>query len=191
MDNGQPVTLFYSYSHKDEALRQELENHLKILQREGYILPWHDRGIGAGNEWKNEINEHLKNARIILLLVSSDFIASDYCYDIEMQTALKMHDEGKAIVIPIILRDCLWQTAPFRKLQALPTDGKAITGSEWHNKDIAFTNAAKQLKGRIDELRENDKQDDEIYDVLESIQSATPSLDIKLKQIPFPKPYFA
>ena len=76
---------FDSYSHKDEILPNELESHLKLLHRQGLILPWHDRMIEAGEEWKQRIDENLEAAEIILLLVSADFIASDYCYEIEMR----------------------------------------------------------------------------------------------------------
>ena len=106
-----PFRLFYSYSHKYETLRNELETHLKILNRQGLIDLWHDRLIGAGDEWKDEISTQLENADIILLLISADFIASDYCYDLEMAKALERHAAGEAAVIPVILRDVNWSTS--------------------------------------------------------------------------------
>src|SRR5205823_6498299 len=118
------LTLFYSYAHADEALRNELEKHLSTLKRQGYITDWHDRNISAGWEWASAIDEHLNTAQVILLLVSSDFIASDYCYSIEMTRALERHTTGDACVIPIILRSVDWEDAPFGKLQALPTEGR-------------------------------------------------------------------
>jgi hypothetical protein len=72
------VTVFTSYSHNDEALWDQFAKHLKTLQREGIIKTWYDRQIQAGEEWAKEIDSNLKRARIILLLVSADFIASDY-----------------------------------------------------------------------------------------------------------------
>jgi hypothetical protein len=84
--------LFFSYSHKDDDLRDELETHLAPLLREGVIEVWHDRRIGAGKDFANEINRHLEEADIVLLLISPYFIASDYCYDIEMTRAMKRHD---------------------------------------------------------------------------------------------------
>jgi hypothetical protein len=69
----------------------------------------------------------LESAEIILLLVSADFLDSDYCYDIEMAQAMARHDEGTARVIPVILRPCDWQVAPFGRLKAVPTDGKPVT----------------------------------------------------------------
>ena len=80
-----PKEIFYSYSHKDEELRNEINQHLSMLQRNGLIVGWHDRQIGAGDRWRDEIDSHVHSADIILLLISSDFLASDYCYGIEMK----------------------------------------------------------------------------------------------------------
>src|ERR1700730_15817417 len=131
-----PLTLFYSYAHEDELLRNELEKHLSLLQRQGLISEWHDRQILPGDEWAHDIDTHLETASIILLLISPGFLASDYCYDIEMQGALERHKRRQARVIPIILRPCDWHSAPFGSLQCLPRDGKAVT--TWQNLDEAF-----------------------------------------------------
>lgn len=119
--------IFFSYSHADEELRNELEKHLSILKRQGLIETWHDRQIGAGEDFANKINSNLETADIILLLVSSDFLNSDYCYDIEMTRAMERHERGEAIVIPIILRPCSWHKAQFGKILAATKDGRAIT----------------------------------------------------------------
>src|SRR5271157_399858 len=141
-----PLRLFYSYSHKDEALRDELEEALALLKRQGLISGWHDRRIGAGEEWKGVIDKNLEEAQVVLLLVSSSFLASDYCWDVETKRAVERHDRDEAKVIPIILRPCDWQGAPFGKIQALPRDGKAITS--WLNRDEAFTDVALGYGGR-------------------------------------------
>lgn len=132
-----PVKVFFSYSHLDNELRIELEKHLTLLRRQGYIANWHDRMIDAGTEWKDQIDEHLDAADIILLLISSNFIASDYCYDTEMKRAMERHNSGEALVIPVILRPCVWKSAPFGKLQALPEGGKAVTSCEDRNEPFA------------------------------------------------------
>jgi len=119
--------IFFSYSHKDETLRDELEKHLSILKRQGLIETWHDRRIDSGGDFSQEISNHLEDAEIILLLVSSDFLASDYCYDMEMKRAMDRHERGEAVVIPVILRPCSWHGAPFGKLLAATIDGRAIT----------------------------------------------------------------
>jgi len=122
-----PVEVFYSYAREDEALRDELEKHLSLLKRQGLIGAWHDRRISAGQNWASEIDAHAESADIILLLVSADFLASDYCINVEMTTALRRHTQGAAVVIPIILRPVDWSGAPFGHLQALPRDGKPVT----------------------------------------------------------------
>lgn len=138
------IKLFFSYSHKDEKLRDELEKHLSILKRKGVISTWHDRKIDAGSILDKEIDENLKDSNIILLLISADFLSSDYCYDIEMNEAVKMHENNQAVVVPVILRSCDWTFAPFSKLMALPTDGKSIT--TWSDIDSAFMNVAKGIR---------------------------------------------
>ncbi|MDQ3205851.1 MAG: toll/interleukin-1 receptor domain-containing protein [Pseudomonadota bacterium] len=140
-------TLFFSYSHKDEALRDRLEVHLSALKREGAISTWHDRRITAGDALGQRIDEQLERADIILLLVSPDFLASDYCNDVEMQRALARHAEGRARVVPVILRPCDWQQTPFAHLLAAPTDGKPIT--RWPDEDEAFLDVVRQIRAAL------------------------------------------
>jgi DNA-binding XRE family transcriptional regulator len=152
------IEIFFSYSHKDQRLRDQLETQLSPLKREGPISSWHDRKIGAGNEWAGQIDTHLKTADIILLLVSPDFIASDYCYDIEMKRTMLRHDAGEARVLPIILRPCDWHKAPFGKLQVLPTDGKPITGRSWRNLDEAFFDVVQGIRKVVEEIISKEDQ---------------------------------
>lgn len=142
--------VFYSYAHKDEYWRKKLEIHLSTLKRQGLITDWHDRNIGAGKEWAKEIDEHINTANIILLLISPDYIASDYCYSVEMQRALERHAAQEARVIPIILRPVYWKDTPMHKLQALPKNAKPIT--KWPNRDIAFVDIAESIQMVIGEL---------------------------------------
>lgn len=136
--------VFFSYSHHDEGLRDQLETQLAMLKHQGIIETWHDRRIGAGQEIDAAIDEHINQDEIILLLVSPDFIASNYCYNIEMRRALDRHDAEEAIVIPVILRACEWHHAPFGKLLATPRDGKPIT--QWPDRDEAFLQVAKAVR---------------------------------------------
>jgi len=144
------VEIFFSYSHKDEMLRDELAKHLSIMKRQGIIDAWHDRAITAGSEWEGEINTHLNSAQIILLLISADFLASDYCYDIELKRAMERHEAGEAQVIPIILKPVDWNGATFGKLQALPKNAQPIT--TWHSQDEAFLNVAQGIRKVVDLL---------------------------------------
>jgi len=145
------ATLFFSYSHRDETLRDELEIHLTMLKRQGVITTWHDRRIGAGKEFGKEISHYLEEAEIILLLVSPDFLASDYCYDVEMARALDRHETHEACVIPVILRPCDWHNAPFAKLLAVPKDGKPVT--KYPNQDDAFLEIAGAIRVAANKLR--------------------------------------
>lgn len=146
----QPVKVFYSYSHTDEDFRVELEKHLSLMRRQGEIAGWHDREISAGVEWKDTIDEHLESAEIILLLVSADFLASDYCYEIEMKRAMERHAEGRARVIPVILRKCDWSAAPFGKLQALPKNAQPIKG--WTDRDEAYNDVVAGIRKAVAEI---------------------------------------
>jgi hypothetical protein len=110
-EQAQPIEIFYSYAHEDEKQRKELDKHLYNMRRQGLIAEWYDRDISAGMEWEHEIDIHLNTAQIILLLISPDFMASDYCYSIEMQRAMERHEAGEARVIPIILKHVDWQDA--------------------------------------------------------------------------------
>jgi hypothetical protein len=138
------ATVFFSYSHHDKHMRDELEIHLAILKRQGVIETWHDRRIDAGSEFDHIIDSNLANSNIILLLVSPHFLASDYCYEKEIKKAMKMHNEGKARIIPIILEYCDWQNTPLKKLLAIPEDGKPI--SEYPNINKAFNEITQEIR---------------------------------------------
>jgi len=144
--------IFFSYAHDDERLKNQLEKQLSLLKWQGLIAGWHDREIGAGTEWADEIDMHLNTASIILLLVSPDFMASHYCYGIEMKRAMERYEAGEACVIPIILRPVYWKKALFGKLQALPKDAKPVT--LWQNRDKAFFDVAEGIRKEVEKLIE-------------------------------------
>jgi hypothetical protein len=138
------ASLFFSYSHADEALRDQLEKQLSLLKRQGVIEAWHDRRIGAGEDFGMEIDRHVETDNIILLLVSADFLDSDYCYEKEMLRAMARHEAGDAAVIPVILRACDWHGAPFGKLNASPPDGRPVT--QYPDRDQALLEVAKAVR---------------------------------------------
>lgn len=145
-----PIKVFYSYAHKDEKLRRELSAALALPRRTGVIQDWSDRNIPHGANWKEEIDHKLDSADLVLLLISSDFIQSEYCWGIEMQAAMARHQAGKARVVPILLRPVHWQGAPFAKLQALPPDGKPVT--EWEPRDRGWATVAEAIDTLASEL---------------------------------------
>jgi TIR domain/WD domain, G-beta repeat len=145
------VSIFFCYAHEDEELLNKLKRHLWPLQRQELIAVWHDRDISAGTEWEQEISQHLNAAHIILLLVSPDFMYSEYCYGVEMKRAIERHQRGEARVIPIILRPVYWQGV-LGKLQALPKDGLPITDPNWNNLDRAFYNVTEGIRKVVEQI---------------------------------------
>ncbi|MDZ8078994.1 MAG: GUN4 domain-containing protein [Nostoc sp. DcaGUA01] len=150
------LKVFCSYCHKDESLRDQLANHLSAFRHQGVISIWHDRNISAGQEWDDEIKENLKTADIILLLISSDFIASKYCWSVEVKTAIERHDAGEACVIPVILRSVYWKSTPLARLQSLPKNAEPV--KSWSDPDAAFTNVAEGFWNAAEKLIEVRKQ---------------------------------
>ncbi len=147
---NQVIEVFFSYAHEDEQLRDELAKHLKLLERQKVITAWHDRKITAGTEWSGQIDKHLESAKIILLLVSADFLASDYCYDVELKRAMERHEAKEARVIPVILREVDWEGTSFGKLQAIPKNAMPVTN--WSNRDQAFADIARGIRRAVEKL---------------------------------------
>ncbi len=146
-----PIKVFYSYAHEDEALRKTLETHLSTLKRQSVVQEWHDRCIAPGQEWAKAIDQNLESADLILLLVSADFLASDYCHEVELRRAMERHETGEARVIPVILRAVDWTGALFGKLRCLPTDARPVTS--WPNQDEAFADIAQGIRQAVAEIQ--------------------------------------
>lgn len=148
-----PVEVFISYTREDEELKNELLKHLSTMKRNGEIRIWHDRMIAAGREWEGQIDENLDKADLILLLVSAGFIASDYCWDVEVKRAMERHEARTARVIPIILRETDLKNVSFAKLQSLPKDRKPVTDPKsWISHDAAWVNVVEGLRTAIGDL---------------------------------------
>lgn len=136
--------IFISYSHADAALLDRLHKHLAQLQREGSISEWYDRQIPAGGRFDDIISSSLEDADIFIAALSPDFLSSNYCYDVELKTALEREKSGALIIVPVILEPCDWRASPLGKFKAVPTDGKAI--SEFTNQNAAFLNVVSELR---------------------------------------------
>jgi hypothetical protein len=150
------LTVFLSYAHKDERLRIELEKHLSVLRRSELIETWHDRKIAPGVPINREIGRHLEHSDLVLLLISPDFMDSDYCFRREMHAALRRHAKGLARIIPIILRPVDWLRTPIGKLLALPRDGKPVTS--WQRRDEALLDVANGVRVAAEEIDERAKE---------------------------------
>ena len=120
------MKVFYSYSHRDESFRAELEKHLTLLKQQNLIDESHDRRIAAGADIREDIDSHFEQSEIIILLLSPDFLLSPECNK-EMDRAITRQQQDDAIVIPVILRPCAGMHSGISHLKALPTDGKPIT----------------------------------------------------------------
>ena len=144
-----PATVFISYAHEDEAVRQELEKRLVALERKGILRRWDDRHITAGSEYAGEISGKLNSARLILFLVSPDFDASEFCNTVEVPRAMELHRAGEARVIPVLIRPTPnWEDTPYGKLQVLPEDGRPV--SKWSDKDDAYSSIVKGIQRAIE-----------------------------------------
>jgi hypothetical protein len=146
------VQVVYSYSHCDARQRTKLSKHLAALKRLNLITDWYDHEIVAGAEWEKEIAQKFEEADVILLLISSNFVDSKYCYDKELAVAMARHEKGEARVIPIIISATHgWQKLPFGKLNPLPYSGKAIPN--WTPHDNGWANVAQGVERAMEELR--------------------------------------
>lgn len=143
------IEVFFCYSQEDEYLLNELESQLSLLKRQGLIRVWSAREIGPGGELERELEQHLNTARVILLLISPNFIA-DYSCENQVKRAMERYQEENTLVIPVILRPCDWKNAPFSKLKPLPTNRKPVTS--WTNRDEAFLDVAQGIRTAIERL---------------------------------------
>ncbi|MDQ2902728.1 MAG: phycobilisome rod-core linker polypeptide [Ktedonobacteraceae bacterium] len=147
---AEKIEIFFCYARADEDFRRKLESQLSVLKHLDIISLWHDQNISAGADWREVTNQHMNAAHIVLLLISPDFMVSDFCFSDEVKRALERYALGEARVIPILLRATDWREAPFGTLQALP--GNALPITAWRDPDEAFLNVTKGIKNVIGEL---------------------------------------
>ncbi len=146
-----PLKVMLSYAHEDEELKNRLDVHLTALKRSGRIETWSDRKIMPGTEWDSTIKNEMNTADIILLLISADFLASEYIWKIELTKAMERHRNKASVVIPIFLRPCDWKEMPFAVLQGLPKDSVPVT--EFEDRELAFLNIATGLRKVVDSVK--------------------------------------
>ncbi len=145
-----PVNIFYFYDSVDRGLRDELDKHFINFKRQGLLTTWDDREITFAHRWTS-IEEHVNEARIILFLLSPDFMLSDYSERAEVKRALERHRAGEARVIPVLLRPVHFENSPFGNLQVLPADARPVT--TWSNRDEAFFNISNNIRKVAEEIR--------------------------------------
>lgn len=142
-----PWKVFYSYSHQDKHLRDKLATYLKPLVQLKKIVEWYDRQIEPGADWAGVISAEMQSANLILFLVSADFLASDYCFDVEVTTALERLKAGHAKVVPILLKPCLWEESRFSDLQIIPRGATPVTAMA--SLDDALTAVAQEIRALV------------------------------------------
>ena len=149
------MNLFIAYSRKDEPFLKKLTSHLKPLKRSGVLnMVWYDQKIEVGTDWERAIEQAIMSANIIILLISSDFLASEFAYHREMMTALDLHNQGQVRVIPVIARECLWENAPFAKLQVLPKDGVPLNSREWASEDSPYVDIIEAVQVAVKKMQD-------------------------------------
>ncbi len=186
------MEIFCCYAREDQPLLLKLKKHLTPLQREGLITLRADINISAGTKWEQEVHHYLNTAQIILLLISPDFMSSDYCYSVEMQRALERHERGEARVIPVILRTVPWRKTPLGKLQALPKDANPIT--RWPDQDEALNDVSERLREVVEaslveeeQQRQAKAQEPEVHSPDDHLEENIANLPL-LYAVPLGKP---
>ena len=153
-----PVKVFFSYCHRDESFKEGLEEHMAQLRREEKLATWSDRELIPGEDWDETIKENLLTSDVVLFLVSSSFIASHACWDVEVTEILKRRDQGgKVELVPVILRPCEWHESILGKFQGLPKDGKAV--STWEDRDEAYLNIVKGIRALLKSFQSKKKEE--------------------------------
>lgn len=170
---GRALRLFFSYAPEDAQLRRELDTHLSALRREGLIASFYDRLVTPGAERDQQVLYRLRESDIVLILVSSDFLVSDYLYESELGQALRQHRKGKSTVIPILARPVEWQSTPIGGLAALPSDGQPVVGRE--NRDEAWLNVVQGIRRTVEAINAEASRD-----ALASDSPHAPAKDIRL-----------
>ncbi|XXX76313.1 TIR domain-containing protein [Sorangium sp. So ce134] len=146
-----PIKIFIAYVQSDEHSKKELLEHLRPLEKSKLIEIWHDHMITPGEDWKGVLHQKLQEADIIMFLISPIFINSDYCNGDEMETAFARHKSGEAVVVPVILRPCLWQLdRVLGRLRALPKNDMPVT--KWADRDDALANIAQGIYDAVQKL---------------------------------------
>ncbi len=159
---NRPVKIFISYTQADESYKNELATQLKLLKMQGLVEAWSDQEILPGQEWDAEIKEHLNEAEVILFLVSTEFLVSDYVNDVEIKKALERYDKGEVIIIPIIIRPIDISSFEIGKFQGLPSKAKPV--SQWDDKDNAWLDVSNGIKKVIQSAqKKNDRKEKKLF----------------------------
>jgi hypothetical protein len=145
------LKVFCSYSHKDAKLLDKLDAHMSSLRTSLAVDTWKDGMIKAGSDWRKEIMASLEIADVILLLISSDFLRSDFCQSIELRRAIERHETDRTLIIPILVRPCDIKGTVLEKFQCIPKGAKPVT--EWANRDRAFVDIVERIRTALSDFQ--------------------------------------
>ncbi len=140
-------SVFLSYSHKDEVWKDRLQTHLRVLEKQGLLETWEDRRIGGGSGWLEDIQEAMERASVAVLLISADFLTSEFILKEEVPRLLQRQRESGLSVLPVIVRSCAWKEVGwFREIQVLPPDGKPLASFTGDRRDAELANIALEIR---------------------------------------------
>lgn len=146
MNESISPSIFISYSHKDEEWKDRLVAHLGVLHKEGILDIWDDRQIKAGSNWREEIKKAIENAKIIILLISADYLSSDFITDIEFQKIIKQQSDSGSVVLPVFIRPSPWsQVKWLREFQFFPPDLQPFSSDSDYEIDVNFVTLAEKI----------------------------------------------
>ncbi len=181
----QPLSTFIIYAREDREALEAFKKHLKPLERCGELFVWYDGEILAGAEWDKEIKEKLNSAEIVLLLLSTSFVNSDYIFDTELPHATDRYDKNLCIIIPILITDCYWKVlSRISKFQMLPSNGKPIFSDHGHDANRIMTEVVMSIRKAALEFRESRSLQVQpiLEDMDEQIENETSKKDSSLKK---------
>jgi TIR domain len=148
MESRRPIKVFYSYAHADREWQERLASHLEVFKQQKRLTEWDISAIQPGTELSKEIDHQLSTSDLILLLLSSHYLASRYCSTMEMPRAIEQHERGKARTIPILLSPVSWKQIPPGALQVLPSNRIPLT--QWSKSEEALTSIAEEIGHIVD-----------------------------------------
>ena len=153
LPNTPHIKVFIAYAREDQKVLEQLRKQLSVLENKKLVKVWYDGMIQIGKDWDKEIKEQLEDAEIVVLLISSDFMASEYARGIEMERALEKHQAGTARVFPVIVRDCMWEEEKIATIQVLPEGGKPIQSEHWRYWDTPLKQVVKAISKAANEIK--------------------------------------
>jgi hypothetical protein len=146
-----PLRLFLSYAHKDEKYVRRLQVELKLMERNGLILPWYDRRLTGGEKWEPRILQELNEADAVICQPSPEYLASDFCLS-ELNAAIKRREAGEAELIPYVLRTSGWkEVLTLGEIQLLPADAKPL--AQWKDNDQYWRAVAEGIQASLKKLQ--------------------------------------